>query len=316
MYLIKQALLLATLTWASTAFAEDLCEPSKWGPADEIGAANYVTPQQVLASASLIKKGQSHGLGIVIESGMPAFPPRDTQLQIVQPGQEFGRDTSEDYGWHMSYNDDVVQMWLGTGPQLDGLSHLGENGVFYNCNRGEDFTKIRGVTKLGLHNVPPLIGRGVLVDMAEYFGVVALEGGQPITKADIKAAIAEQKLTINKGDVVLFHTGWTDAKLASDPELWNATIPGLTNDAAVFMAAMEPMAVGADTWGLEAVPAIEGDKVFYGHVTLLKENGIYILETMDTGRLAAEDVKEFMFVLGHAKLKGTVQMIINPVAMW
>ena len=76
------------------------------------------------------------------------------------------------------------------------------------------------------------------------------------------------------------------------------------------------MAVGADTWGLEAVPADEGDKLFYGHVTLLKENGIYILETMNTGRLAAEGVHEFMFVLGQAKLKGTVQMIINPVAMW
>ena len=76
------------------------------------------------------------------------------------------------------------------------------------------------------------------------------------------------------------------------------------------------MAVGADTWGLEAVPAAPGDKIFYGHVTLLKENGIYILETMDTGRLAAEGVQEFMFVLGQAKLKGAVQMIINPVAMW
>jgi len=76
------------------------------------------------------------------------------------------------------------------------------------------------------------------------------------------------------------------------------------------------MAVGADTWGVEAVPAIAGDRLFYGHVTLLKENGIYILETMDTGRLAREDVKEFMLVLGHAKLKGTVQMVINPVAMW
>jgi kynurenine formamidase len=114
----------------------------------------------------------------------------------------------------------------------------------------------------------------------------------------------------------LFHTGWTDAKLEADPQTWGSTIPGLTNEAAAYVASLNPMAVGADTWGVEAVPAIEGDKLFYGHVTLLKKNGIYILETMDTGRLAREDVKEFMFVLGHAKLKGTVQMIINPVAMW
>ena len=40
------------------------------------------------------------------------------------------------------------------------------------------------------------------------------------------------------------------------------------------------------------------------------------LETMNTGRLAKEGVHEFMFVLGQARLKGAVQMIINPVAMW
>ena len=76
------------------------------------------------------------------------------------------------------------------------------------------------------------------------------------------------------------------------------------------------MAVGSDTWGVGAVPPIEGDKVFYDHVTLIKENGIYILETMNTGRLASECVSEFLFVLGQAKLKGAVQMIINPVALW
>jgi kynurenine formamidase len=95
-----------------------------------------------------------------------------------------------------------------------------------------------------------------------------------------------------------------------------STQPGLTNEATVHVAKMNPMAVGADTWGLEAVPPAPGDRVFYGHVTLLKENGIYILETMNTGRLAKEGVKEFMFVLGQARVKGTVQMIINPVAMW
>jgi len=61
------------------------CKPSKWGKNDEIGAANYVTPQQVLAATKLVKKGESHPLGIVIFPGMPAFAPRYTQLQVVQP---------------------------------------------------------------------------------------------------------------------------------------------------------------------------------------------------------------------------------------
>ena len=75
------------------------------------------------------------------------------------------------------------------------------------------------------------------------------------------------------------------------------------------------MAVGADTWGVEAVPQVADDKLFYGHVELLMNSGIYILETMNTGRLARERVHEFMFVLGQARVKGTVQMLINPVAI-
>jgi len=292
------------------------CKHSKWGKGDEIGAANYVNPQQVKAAASLVKKGESHPLGIEIFPGMPAFPPRYTQLQIVQPGQQWDNDLAKAFGWPIVYNDDVLQMWLGTGPQIDGLGHLGEAGMFYNCNKGQDFSDLKGLTKLGIAKIPPLVGRGVMVDMAKYFGVKVMQAGQVIGSADIKAAAKAQGVIFKQGDVILFHTGWTDGMLASNPKGWVSGEPGLNNEASVYLASMNPMAVGADTWGLEAVPPAKGDKVFYGHVTLLKEHGIYILETMNTGRLAKEGVHEFMFVLGAARLKGAVQMIINPVAMW
>jgi len=207
-------------------------------------------------------------------------------------------------------------MWLGTGPQLDGLGHLGEAGEFYNCNRGKTFSKTTGLTKLDISQIPPMVARGVLIDMAKHFGVEHLGAGQPFSRTEVAAAMKAQGITIGEGDVVLFHTGWTDAMLEADPATWGATIPGIDNDAARFLASFKPLAVGADTWGLGAVPPKPGDKVFYDHAILLKENGIYILETMNTGRLASEGVTEFMFVLGQARLKGAVQMIINPVAMW
>ena len=303
------------LLLASRVSAEE-CQPSEWGAADQIGAANRITPENTIAAASLVKQGASHPLGIVITPGMPAYPPRYTALQVVQPGLHYRSEGSHQYGWEISANDDLVQMWLGTGPQLDGLGHLGESGTFYNCNRGEDFSEITGLTKLDISQVPPMVARGVLIDMAKHFGVAHLSAGQPFTSDDIRAAMTAQGVTEGEGDVVLFHTGWTDAKLTAEPGLWVSTIPGITNEAARFLATLKPLAVGADTWGLGAVPPRQGDKVFYDHAILLKENGIYILETMNTGRLADEDVKEFMFVLGQARLKGAVQMVINPVAMW
>ncbi|MGI9479341.1 MAG: cyclase family protein [Hyphomicrobiaceae bacterium] len=300
---------------ATAALGAD-CKPSKYGKDDQIGAANLITADSVLLAAKLIKKGQTHPLGIVVDPNIPAFPPRKMMMQVVQPNQQYGRSLSKDFGWPIVYNDDVLQLWLGMGPQIDGLGHLGEGGMYYNCNDGKDFAALNGLKKLGIHTIPPLVGRGVMIDMAKHFGVASMKAGQGIGSPQIRAAAKAQGVVIKKGDIVLLHTGWTDAKLTKEPKAWVSGQPGLSNEGARYLASLDVMAVGADTWGVEALPPVKGDKVFYGHVTLLKENGIYILETMNTGRLAKESVHEFMFVLGQARLKGAVQMIINPVALW
>jgi hypothetical protein len=71
---------LGLLVAASPVLAQD-CKPSKYGPNDEIGAANLVTPNRVLAATKLVKQGKSHPLGIVVVPGMPAYPPRSVSLQ-------------------------------------------------------------------------------------------------------------------------------------------------------------------------------------------------------------------------------------------
>ena len=304
---------LTALAFAGVAMAE--CQPSKWGKDDEIGSANLVTPEQVMAATKLVKKGMTQPLGITIDSKTPAFAPRGLSLEIVQPGQQGGQ-TLDGFGYHAVYNDDLAQLWFGIGPQIDGLGHLAEDNMYYNCNHAKDFAQITGLTKMGTDKIPPLVGRGVVIDMARHFKKDSLEGGFAFGTADVKAAAKEQGIEIGKGDVVLFHTGWTDAKLESAPKEWVSQEPGILPEVAEYLASLDVMAVGADTWGLDVVPAPKGGKTFYGHVVLLRDNGIYILETMNTGALVRQNVNEFMFVLGQARIRGTVQMIINPVAMW
>lgn len=304
---------LAIVLAAGAAQAEEACKPSKWGAKDEVGAANLITNSSVLQAMTLVKKGRTHPLGIIIDSTTPAFPPRSLSLQVVQPNQQGGQRL---FAYNGNYNDDLIQTWLGIGPQIDGLGHLGENGMYYNCNKEKDFAGIGGLKKLGTHNIPPIVARGVLINMAKHFGVGNLAAGKFFTAADVQAAAKAQKVDIRKGDVVLFHTGWTDAKLKSDPKAWVSGEPGTSEDAAVWLASKEVIAVGADTWGVDVVPPEKPGRPFYGHVTLLMKNGIYILETMNTGQLARENVGEFLFVLGQARIRGTVQMIINPVAIY
>lgn len=296
------------------ALAQD-CVPSKWGADDQIGSANLVTPERTLEAAKLIKQGKSMPLGITIGSDTPAFPPRSLNMQVVQPNQQGGVKLSG-FGYEANYNDDILQTWIGIGSQLDGLGHLGEDGLYYNCLDEKEISVITGLTKLGTHAVPPLVGRGVILDMAAQAGVEVMAAGQSFGEVEIKAAAEAQGLALGEGDIILFHTGWTEGMFESNPTAWGSAEPGISNAGAVYVASLNPMAVGADTWGLDAVPPPEGDKVFYGHVTLLKENGIYILETMNVGPLLSEGVDEFMFVLGQPRIQGTVQAMINPVALY
>ena len=225
-------------------------------------------------------------------------------------------NTLDGFGYPAIYNDDVLQTWVGIGSQIDGLGHLGEAGLYYNCNKEEDFAAITGLKKLGVHDIPPLVGRGVIIDMAKHAGKPFLEAGDNFGSAEIQAAAKAQGVTIKEGDIVLFHTGWTENKLESDPKAWVSGEPGVNNDGMRWLTNQNLMAIGADTWGVEPVPAPKGDGVFYGHVMALQEKGIYLLETMNTGPVLREGVNEFMFVLGQARIRGTVQMIINPVAMF
>ena len=105
---LARTVLSLVLIVATSAVSADECVPSPWGADDQIGAANRVSPERTVAAAKLVKKGISHPLGIVIEPGMPAYPPRYTQLQVVQPNQQFNADLG--VGWEASSNDDVLQM--------------------------------------------------------------------------------------------------------------------------------------------------------------------------------------------------------------
>ena len=310
--MIKLLVFACALFGASLVWAEDACKPSKWGAEDQIGNLNLMSAESVMQAATLIKTGKVYSLGITIDSNTPAFAPRGLSLYVVQPGQQHG---GQPYP-NMTYNDDIISGWFGIGSQLDGLGHLGDpRGMFYNCNHATDFATITGLTKLGIETVPPIVARGIVLDMAAHFGVELMEAGQFFTVEDVQAVEEKQGTPIQEGDVVLFHTGWTDGKLASEPDVWVAAEPGQSEEVATYLASKNVVAAGADTWGLDVVPPQKEGRPFQGHVILLQENGIFILETMNTGQLVRDGVHEFLFVLGQAKVRGAVQMYINPVAI-
>ena len=303
--------LVLALALSGTATAEDKWWPSKWGKDDTLGAFNMLGPEATLKAAKLIKTGKTYRLGIETNSKTPAYPPRTFAVTVLAPNQFDDTALGEN---KFNYLDDVMNGWMGVGSQIDGLGHAATAGVFYNGHRAKDFAKTDGLLKFGMEDLPPIVTRGVLLDMAACMGKDIIDEGTPFTRDDIMACEKKQGISIEKGDVVLFNTGWMKL-LASDPVRFGKAAPGVGVSGAEYLVEKDVMAVGADTWAGEVLPPENPKILFRVHQLLLNYNGIYIFENIDTGELAADKAYEFMFVLGPARMTGAVQMIINPIAI-
>jgi kynurenine formamidase len=283
--------------------------PSRYGADDRIGAANNLSSERVLEAAQLITTGKVYSLGIDTEEGAPAYGGRTYNIDIVSSGAgvEVGADV-------VTSNDERVTTSFGIGSQIDGLGHLGIGNQYYNGLTAAEIVRDDGLAELGTHTIPPIVTRGVLLDMTRHFGVGMVSEGTAFNRAEIEAAASAQDIQIQSGDVVLFHTGWMQL-LGVDDDRFISAQPGLGVEGAQYLAQLGVVAIGADTPALEVIPFENPRRVFAVHQTLLAKEGVYILEAMNTADLAADGVREFMFVLGQPKFKGAVQVVVNPIAI-
>jgi len=159
-----------------------------------------------------------------------------------------------------------------------------------------------------------MVARAVMLDMAAHYGVEVVKEGTAFNRAEIEAVAKKQGVEIQQGDIVIFHTGWLSL-IEKDPKRFGSVEPGLGREGARYLVSKGVVAVGADTWAVEAIPFEPGAGVFEVHQILLPMSGTYILENINTAELAKDKAYEFMFILGQNKYQGSVQSMINPVGI-
>ncbi|WP_293679301.1 cyclase family protein [uncultured Phenylobacterium sp.] len=305
-------LLAALLTGAATtAAAQETWYPSKYGANDLRGALNNLSPEGVKRAVSLVKTGKTYALGVPTGPDSPAYGDRAYRIEILQTPPAGDPPQGDN---KVTAHDEKVTTSMGIGTQLDGFGHLGIDHRYYNGLKGADLRTPKGLAKLDLSGLPPIVTRGILLDMAKYQGKAMLEGGHVIKRADIEAVLKARNLTIGKGDVVIFHTGWLKTA-DTDKAKFLATEPGIGEDTAHWLADQGVVAIGADTVALEHIPFADPKREWIVHQTLLAKRGVHILENINTAELAADGVGEFLFVLGAPRFVGTVQVVINPIAI-
>lgn len=241
---------------------DDLPDGTSWahfGPGDERGTINFLTPARIAAAAQLVRTGRSFGLDYAIDAFEPY--PTGTRRPIehhVFSNNEFHRD------------DWVDSFYLQASSQLDALRHIGQPGRgFYGGLPAEQNTDAS--TALGIHAYADagIVGRGVLLDVPRFFENEGLPYSPDSTIA-IDAPLLDriataQGVDFTGGDLLLLRTGWaenylakTAAERASAP--WRLS-PGLAQRRSVlrWLWDNEIALVAADNLAVEADPVIESD---------------------------------------------------------
>lgn len=309
--------------------------PSIYGPDDQIGALNEITPQKTLSALQLIKNNKNkapktYNLGEIMEPGMPAFGTRKYEQTRVGPGEPFGDNA-------VVGMEETIDTTYQIATQLDGLPHIAVGDVWYNGVRTAELIEgnPHGANFFGQHLVNPFITRGILLDV---LSVKLAEGatealgepveGQPIlgnsyriTVEDLQAAMAFGNISaIEPGDVVIIRTGWHHLFRLDEPHRsrYLATEPGIYLREARWLAQFRPAVVGSDTWALEVLPAPEpwsATQFFPVHQELLAHNGIRIGEAFVSEELAADGVYEFLFFMTGQRARWATAANVAPGAI-
>ena len=301
--------------WSTTALGQswqppteqERC-PSKWGPGDERGSGNHMSPETVLRAARLIRTGEVFELGHVLSGELPFYGNRRFDVHIKRT---FMNPQSNRRG----SNEELVITELGqVGTQFDGFAHQSIGNDLYNCFQIDEIATRTGFTNLGVEKVGALMTRGVLIDVAAAKGVDMLPDTYEITASDLQETLARQNVTLEPGDAVIIRTGW-GRLWGVDNARFRTTDPGIGVGAAEWLVRQDPMLVGADNWSVEVNPNPDPQLSSPVHQIMLAVHGIHLVEKLKLDELARERVYEFAFILQPLKIQGGTGSTVAPIAI-
>jgi kynurenine formamidase len=259
----------------------------------------------VLAGAGLIRRGKVYSLAAPLSPDGPNLPSRRPTWHVVTTRRRVGDDMSAD---------DVVMMHTHGTTHIDALCHIYVGDTLYN---GHPATSLQpmGAQRCGIDNVGPIVGRGVLLDIAGFRGVEHLGDVDAIEPDELNACARAENVELRPADIVLVRTGWWRL-FGGGPEQrrrFYATEPGVSPAAGEWFHDHDFVALGADNPAVEVVRSYA--EPIPVHRDVIWGCGGYLLEFLDLDALAADKVYEFMFVATPLRLDGGVGSPIVPLAI-
>ena len=270
----------------------------------------------------LVKTGEVYSLGVDFQEGM-LTPGAAMKSYSIAPHLRHSDPSPIDPGTAAA---EVIRMSIHVGTHIDALCHIAEkqNAAGQPDTAGEprlyagagetvaasECVSSAGQTHLSAEQMPPIVMRGVMLDVAAYKGVDRLPPAYGIGADDIRGALEKQGSVIGAGTAVLLRTGSYELLRAGDPVYRDAQT-GLNLEGAQLLVALGMSLVGADNMAVEAMPPMDHSV----HRFLLVNSGITHVENLNLDELAAAGCYEFLLIIAPLKLTGATGSWVNPLAI-
>jgi kynurenine formamidase len=263
--------------------------------------------------AELLKQARVYDLEQPRFFGMPIYPSH-------RPGYFYALHRRHRDGWQPEQHgprtsaSGVLTMMEHSGTHLDALCHQACGLKLFGELPVEQAETPAGFTRLGVETVPPLLGRGVLLDVAGWKGVPRLAPRAAATAEELQACARAERVEVRAGDVLLVRTGY--GALWHDEAAY-LQAAGVAKSGTLWAAERGVAAVGADnmSWDVPDERDPETGATLFAHVHLLTQKGIYIMENLNLEELARVRCYEFAFVGIPLKLSGATGSPLRPLAL-
>jgi len=298
----------------------------KWGPDDEVGSLNYLTPDVVVAAASSITSGKTFTLQVKMANpeGDPVWPGRTgaVRINVMDEGHFIaGKGVETAGGAH--YADDYMTMFLQGSTQYDALGHVWCDGQIWNGYDAK--TTIGGMAKASVCAIAEkgVVGRGILLDIARWRGKDVLDVAETFTHEDLLACAAAQGTEIRPRDILVIRTGWIGKfyKVSREEFYGNFVEPGLTYSPELveWFQQMEIPNIVTDTIANEVTVDPVSGCVLPLHNALMRNLGITLTEIAWLDDLAADCADDgqytFMYTAAPLKVVNGTGAPVNPIAI-
>ncbi len=299
------------------ALFESVKNWGRWGPDDVRGTLNYITPEHLRRAAGLVRSGRSVSMSLPVNTVAGPDNPNPalhymTQLHDWDIGSGSLRFATDFLG--MNFHGDCHT-------HVDALCHIAYAGQLYG-GRPADLVTSHGAQSMGMNDsADGIVGRGVLLDIPRLRGVLYLEPGDAVTRAELEAAEHAQGVRLEEGDILVFRTGHHRRRLERGP--WDNSYSGegkagLHVDTIPWMHERKIAMFMPDGDG-EAVPSTVDGILYPIHPLQVAAMGMAVSDSLNLEDIAdaceAEQRWEFMVVAAPLRLPGGTGSPFNPIAI-